>query len=107
MWLWRIKQWGHSQIVLASVGVSLGRASALFGAVAEKSNALILESAYPTIDEAISNRLNIYLGPYGAYLAPCGCGNENKYEATIMAIKTEKSGLKLLVGKGKITLGRF
>lgn len=25
------------------------------------------------------------LGKPGAYMAPCGCGNENKYEATIIA----------------------
>ena len=47
------------------------------------------------------------IGASGAYLAPCGCGNKYKYEATIAAIKNENSGQKLLLGKGKITLGRF
>jgi len=50
---------------------------------------------------------NAPVGLPGAYMAPCGCGYNNKYVATIMAIKTEKSGQNLLVGKGKIKLGRF
>ena len=40
-------------------------------------------------------------------MAPCGCGLGNKYEAVIMAVKTEKSGQKLLLEKGQITLGKF
>ncbi len=44
------------------------------------------------------------VGKPGAYMAPCGCGNENKYEAIVMAIKNEQS---VLLGKGKINLGRF
>ena len=47
------------------------------------------------------------LGAPGAYMAPCGCGYRNKYMATIVAIKNENSGQKLLLGKGKIKLGRF
>jgi phosphatidylethanolamine-binding protein (PEBP) family uncharacterized protein len=47
------------------------------------------------------------IGIPGAYMAPCGCGYRNKYVATIVAIKYEKSGQKLLLGKGKIKLGRF
>jgi hypothetical protein len=47
------------------------------------------------------------LGIPGAYMAPCGCGYNNKYVATILAIKSEKSGQKLLLGKGKINLGGF
>ena len=47
------------------------------------------------------------LGIPGAYMAPCGCGYNNKYVATILAIKNEKSGQKLLPGKRKINLGRF
>ncbi len=47
------------------------------------------------------------LGERGAYMAPCGCGDENLYEATVFAIKTGSSGRKLLLGKGKITLGKF
>jgi hypothetical protein len=47
------------------------------------------------------------IGASGAYMAPCGCGLRNKYKASIVAIKNENSGQKLLLGKGKITLGRF
>jgi hypothetical protein len=47
------------------------------------------------------------LGKSGAYMAPCGCGNENNYEATIMAIQSEQIGQGLLLGKGKIKLGEF
>lgn len=47
------------------------------------------------------------IGRSGAYMAPCGCGYRNKYTATIYAIKFEDPGPSMLVGKGKITLGRF
>lgn len=47
------------------------------------------------------------LGERGAYMAPCGCGDEYLYEATVFAIQTGSSGRKLLLGKGKITLGKF
>jgi len=47
------------------------------------------------------------LGSPGAYMAPCGCGFNNRYVATIVAIKNETSGQKFLIGKGKIKLGRF
>jgi hypothetical protein len=47
------------------------------------------------------------LGTPGAYMAPGGCGWNNKYVATIVAIKNDKSGQKLLLGEGKIKLGRF
>lgn len=47
------------------------------------------------------------IGASGAYMAPCGCGFRNKYVATIVVIKNEYSGQKLLLGKGKLKLGRF
>lgn len=52
------------------IGVSLGGAAALLGSVAKQAKALILESVYPTIQEAIVNRLTLYLGAGGAYLLP-------------------------------------
>lgn len=52
------------------IGVSLGGAAALLGQVAEKSKAIIIESVYPTIEEAIKNRLIMYLGKSGKYLSP-------------------------------------
>jgi hypothetical protein len=47
------------------------------------------------------------IGNPGAYMAPCGCGYNNKYMAYVFAIKRENPGEKLLLGKGKIKLGRF
>jgi esterase/lipase len=52
------------------VGVSLGGAAVLLGKVAKRSNAIILESVYPTIEEAIKNRIALRLGELGRYLAP-------------------------------------
>ncbi len=52
------------------IGVSLGGAAALLGSVATQADALVLESVYPTIEEAIVNRLTLYLGEGGAYLLP-------------------------------------
>jgi len=49
------------------IGVSLGGASALLGDVKLKAKVLILEGVYPTIEEAIENRLKIYLGSVGTY----------------------------------------
>jgi len=63
----------HEKLVHKSmgvIGVSLGGASALMGSVGRQSKALILESVYPTIEEAIRNRLVIHLGFLGRYLLP-------------------------------------
>jgi len=51
------------------IGVSLGGASALLGDIKSKAKVLILESVYPTIEEAIKNRLKIYLGSIGSYFS--------------------------------------
>ena len=48
----------------------MGGAAALLGQVAEKSKSIIIESVYPTIEEAIKNRLIMYLGKSGKYLSP-------------------------------------
>jgi uncharacterized protein len=52
------------------IGVSMGGAALLFAKLAKPPNAVILESVYPTIDEAVTNRLALYLGPVGKPLAP-------------------------------------
>lgn len=52
------------------IGISLGGAAALLGKVAEKSAAIILEGVYPTIDEAITNRLTMRFGAIGKYMVP-------------------------------------
>lgn len=55
---------------LAAVGQSLGGAAALLGAKPLDLDALILESVYPSIDEAIATRLKLRLGKAGRLLTP-------------------------------------
>lgn len=52
------------------VGISLGAASLLFSGVHSSFSAIVLESLYSTIDEAVTNRLQIYLGSLGTLLTP-------------------------------------
>jgi alpha-beta hydrolase superfamily lysophospholipase len=52
------------------IGVSLGAASAVLARLSPPPDAVVLESMYPTIDEAVVGRLNATLGAWGAYLAP-------------------------------------
>ena len=47
------------------------------------------------------------MGKLGVYMAPCGCGNENRYETRILAVENEPDGQKRLAGKGIIDLGKF
>jgi len=55
---------------IAIIGVSLGGASALLSSAKSRAKVMILESVYPTIEEAIKDRLEIYLGSFGRYLSP-------------------------------------
>lgn len=52
------------------IGVSLGGASLLLSAPGNTIHALVLEAVYPTIDEAVENRLTMRLGAAGKWLAP-------------------------------------
>lgn len=52
------------------IGQSLGGAAALLGSVAIDADALILESVYPTIEEAVTDRIESRLGALGKLLAP-------------------------------------
>jgi len=52
------------------IGVSLGGASALLGKVKLKAKVLILESVYPSIEEAIDDRMKNYFGSVGTYFSP-------------------------------------
>lgn len=52
------------------IGVSLGAASAVLAEPKPAPNAVILESMYPTIEEAVADRLVMRLGPLGASLVP-------------------------------------
>lgn len=60
----RAKNPEHS---LGVIGSSLGGAATLLG-VPRKLDALVLESVYPTIEEAIEDRARMRLGPFGFIL---------------------------------------
>lgn len=51
---------------LGAIGVSLGGASLLFARCVPALDALVLESVYPTIDDAVRNRLSMRLGTTAA-----------------------------------------
>lgn len=55
---------------LAVIGVSLGAASLVFSKPTVALSAVVLESMFPTIEEAVADRLNLHLGSMGASLAP-------------------------------------
>jgi fermentation-respiration switch protein FrsA (DUF1100 family) len=55
---------------VAALGTSLGGAAAVLADPPLDLDALILESVYPTVEEATRNRLRIRLGPFGPPLAP-------------------------------------
>jgi fermentation-respiration switch protein FrsA (DUF1100 family) len=52
------------------IGVSLGAASTVLADPKPAPDAVILESMYPTIEEAVADRLVMRLGPLGAILVP-------------------------------------
>jgi len=47
------------------IGVSMGGAATLLGPQPLAADALVLESVYPTISEAVVDRLHVWLGPLG------------------------------------------
>ena len=55
---------------LGGIGVSLGGASLLFADRQPELDAVVLESVYPTITDAVQDRLVKRLGPAGAWAAP-------------------------------------
>jgi len=55
---------------VAAIGQSLGGAAAVLGKEPLQVEALVLESVYPTIREAVEDRLRIRLGNLGALLTP-------------------------------------
>lgn len=55
---------------LGGIGVSLGGASLLFTERQPELDALVLESVYPTITDAVQDRLVKRLGPAGSWAAP-------------------------------------
>lgn len=52
------------------IGVSLGAASAVLSAPGKTIDALVVEAMYPTVEEAMQNRLALHLGRPAAWLAP-------------------------------------
>ncbi len=42
----------------------------------------------------------------GAYLGPCGCGSNNRYEAVVRAVRTD-DGRERTLATGRIDLGQF
>lgn len=52
------------------IGVSLGAASLVLAHPRPAPDAVVLESMYPTLAEAVANRLQTVLGPLGRHLAP-------------------------------------
>ena len=58
---------------IGAIGASLGGASLLLGSgepAANDADAVVLEAVYPTIEEAVADRLRIWLGPLGPSLTP-------------------------------------
>jgi fermentation-respiration switch protein FrsA (DUF1100 family) len=47
------------------IGVSMGGAASLLGARPLDADALVLESVYPTLHDAVADRLRVWLGPLG------------------------------------------
>ncbi len=52
------------------IGVSLGGASALLSSIKNQANAIVLEMVYPTLKEAVKNRIEIHLKILGKHLSP-------------------------------------
>ncbi|MBI3898247.1 MAG: alpha/beta hydrolase [Gammaproteobacteria bacterium] len=55
---------------VGAIGQSLGGAAALLGKEPLRVDALVIESVYPTIEQAIADRLRIRLGNFGPPLEP-------------------------------------
>lgn len=55
---------------LAVIGVSLGAASFVLSGSAPEPDAVVLESMYSTIEQALANRLALWLGPMARCLTP-------------------------------------
>jgi alpha-beta hydrolase superfamily lysophospholipase len=60
----------HSGEKIAVLGISMGGSAALLAQPPLAADALIVESAYPTIEQAVEDRLMVRFGPWGKYGAP-------------------------------------
>lgn len=95
------------------IGISMGGAAALVGAGPLAADAFVLESVYPTIGDAVRDRLRVWLGPLRG-LAPAGTrlilrsvgGTIGVRPAALRPIdRIERVGAPLLVAAG--TADRF
>ena len=59
-----------SGIRLCALGFSLGGAATVLSASLQEFDALILEAVYPTIEQAVDNRLRMRFGGLGVRLKP-------------------------------------
>jgi fermentation-respiration switch protein FrsA (DUF1100 family) len=55
---------------IGTIGVSLGAASTVLAGLQPSPDAVVIESMYPTIEEAVSDRLTMRLGPLASELVP-------------------------------------
>jgi esterase/lipase len=55
---------------VAAIGISLGGAASLLGAAPLDVDALVLEAVYPTIEEAVTDRLAIRIGKLAPIVSP-------------------------------------
>lgn len=58
----------HKQVGV--IGFSLGGVACVLGESPLEADAIVLEAVYPTIEEAVSNRLRMRMGSMGAWLTP-------------------------------------
>lgn len=57
-------------IPLVALGFSLGGAATVLSASVQEFDGVILEAVYPTIEQAIANRLRMRFGAFGVWLTP-------------------------------------
>lgn len=55
---------------IGAIGVSLGAAAIVLARHDLRLSAVILESLHPTLEEAVENRLKLFLGEYGTFFLP-------------------------------------
>jgi alpha-beta hydrolase superfamily lysophospholipase len=60
----------HPDLPLGAIGVSLGGAALVLAGSSLDADAVVLESVYPTIEEAVANRIETRVGPLSKVLAP-------------------------------------
>jgi fermentation-respiration switch protein FrsA (DUF1100 family) len=77
------------------LGVSQGGAAALLGADPLAVDALVVEAVYPTLREAVANRIAIRLGPLASILAP------------ILLLQVEPKELWVVPGAAHVDFHRF